>query len=114
MSLSYLDMVVAEALRMYPPLGHINRITTKTYKVPNSDVVLEKGTPIFVSMLGMHYDPKYFPNPNEFDPERFNGENKHNRPSCVYFPFGDGPHACIGERTFNFSFFTFLMALRSD
>jgi len=84
---------------MYPPLGHINRTTTKSYKVPNSNVVIEKGTPIFISMLGMHYDPKYFPNPNEFDPERFNIENKRNRPSCIYFPFGEGPHMCIGEET---------------
>ncbi|XP_012224510.1 cytochrome P450 6k1 [Linepithema humile] len=98
MSLPYLDMVISESLRMHPPLGHINRITTKTYKVPNSNIVIEKGTPIFISMLGMHYDPEYFPNPEKFDPERFNEENKRNRPSCVYFPFGEGPHACIGNR----------------
>ncbi|EZA62496.1 Cytochrome P450 6k1 [Ooceraea biroi] len=98
MSLPYLEMVVSESLRMYPPLGYLNRIANNTYKMPNSDLVVEKGTPIFISMLGMHFDPEYFPNPNKFDPERFTEENKQNRPSCVYFPFGDGPHMCIGTR----------------
>lgn len=91
-------MVVSETLRMYPTLPFLDRVTTETYKMPNSDVVLEKGTPIYISMLGMHFDPEYFPDPNKFDPERFNEENKRNRPSCVYFPFGEGPRACIGKK----------------
>lgn len=45
----------------------------------------------------MHYNPDYFPDPESFDPERFTEENKRDRPSCVYLPFGEGPHACIGE-----------------
>lgn len=98
MSLPYLDMVVSETLRMYPPLGYINRMPNETYKVPNYDLVIEKGTPVYIPMLGMHYDPEYFPNPNKFVPERFSEENKRNIPPCVYFPFGEGPHACIGIR----------------
>ncbi|XP_071580593.1 cytochrome P450 6k1-like [Temnothorax nylanderi] len=97
-SLPYLDMVVSETLRMYPPLGYLNRMANQTYKVPEYNLVIEKGTPVYISMLGLHYDPEYFPNPNKFDPERFNEENKRNRPTCVYFPFGEGPHACIGNR----------------
>ncbi|CAL1682604.1 unnamed protein product [Lasius platythorax] len=98
LSLPYLDMVVSETLRMYPTLPFLDRVTTETYKMPNSDLVLEKDTPIYISMLGMHYDPEYFPDPDKFDPERFKEENKHNIPSCAYFPFGEGPHACIGTR----------------
>ncbi|KAL6437257.1 hypothetical protein ACFW04_005052 [Cataglyphis niger] len=98
LSLPYLDMVVSEVLRMYPTLPFLDRVTTQTYKMKNSDLVLEKGTPIYISMLGMHFDPEYFPDPHKFDPERFNEENKRNRPSCVYFPFGEGPRACIGTR----------------
>lgn len=96
-SLPYLDMVISETLRMYPPLGYLNRLATQTYKVPEFNLVIEKGTPVYISMLGLHYDPEYFPNPSKFDPERFNEENKRNRPPCVYFPFGEGPHACIGK-----------------
>lgn len=96
MTLPYLDMVVSESLRKYPPLPFLDRVTTAEYKVPNSDLVLEKGTPIYIPMLGMHYDPEYFPNPDVFDPERFSEENKKNRKPFVYMPFGLGPHSCIG------------------
>lgn len=98
MNLPYLDMVVSEVLRKYPPLPFLDRVTGEDYKVPGSDLVLEKGTPVYISMTGLHYDPEYFPDPQKFDPERFNEENKKNRPGFVYFPFGDGPHVCIGLR----------------
>ncbi|XP_011866381.1 PREDICTED: cytochrome P450 6k1-like isoform X2 [Vollenhovia emeryi] len=97
-SLPYLDMVVSETLRMYPPLPFLDRVTMDAYKLPNFDLKLEKGTPIYISMSGMHYDPEYFPDPHKFDPERFTEENKRNRPSNVYFPFGEGPRVCIGTR----------------
>lgn len=97
-NLTYLDMVISETLRMYPPLGFLDRIAGQDYKVPNSDLTIEKGTPVIISMIGMHYDPEYFPNPEKFDPERFSEENKKTRPTYVYFPFGEGPHICIGLR----------------
>lgn len=96
--LPYLDTVLSETLRMYPPLGFLDRIATADYKVPNSDVIIEKGTPVFIPMLGMHYDPEYFPDPEKFDPDRFSEQNKKNRVPFTYFPFGDGPHVCIGQR----------------
>lgn len=102
--LPYLDMVVSEIMRLYPSLGFLNRTAIDDYKVPDSDMVIKKGTPVYIPMLGFHYDPQYFPNPYEFDPERFSEENKRNIPSCVYFPFGEGPHICIGKRL-HFDFF---------
>ncbi|KAL6424953.1 hypothetical protein ACFW04_009350 [Cataglyphis niger] len=98
MSLPYLDMVFFETLRMYPPAEYLQRTTTKTYNVPNSKLVIEKGTPIFISVRGLHYEPKYFPDPDKFDPERFSEENKRDRSRYVYLPFGLGPRACIGEK----------------
>lgn len=98
MSLPYLDMVISETLRKYPPLGFLDRITVSDYKIPNSDLVLEKGTPVYISMIGMHYDPEYFPDPHKYDPMRFSNEVKQTRPSFTYFPFGEGPHICIGMR----------------
>lgn len=92
-------MVVSETLRMYPPLGFLDRVANQDYKVPDSDLIIEKGTPIMISMIGMHYDPRYFPNPKKFDPERFNEVNKKNIQGYVYFPFGEGPHVCIGKNT---------------
>ena len=96
MTLPYLDMVISETLRKYPVLAFLDRITLADYKVPNSDLVIEKGTPIFISMTGSHYDPRYFPNPEKYDPLRFTEEAKRARQNFVYFPFGEGPHSCIG------------------
>lgn len=97
MNLPYLDMVVAETLRKYPPLPFLDRLTKENYKLPNSDLVIEKGTPVFISMTGLHYDPEYFPDPDKYDPERFSEANKKSRKQSVYIPFGDGPHICIGN-----------------
>ncbi|XP_015114681.2 cytochrome P450 6k1 [Diachasma alloeum] len=96
--LSYLHMVVSEILRKYPPLPLLDRVAAQDYKVTNSELVLKKGTPVYISLLGLHYDPQYFPDPHKFDPERFSAENKKTRPAGVYLPFGDGPHTCIGQR----------------
>ncbi|KZC14179.1 Cytochrome P450 6k1 [Dufourea novaeangliae] len=97
-TLPYLDMVVSETLRKYPPLGFLDRVAVADYKIPNSDVVIEKGTPVYVPMIGLHHDPEYFPDPEKFDPLRFNEENEQKRPNYTYFPFGEGPHICIGMR----------------
>jgi len=90
-------MVLSEVLRLYPSLAFLDRQTIEDYKISDTDIVIEKDTPIYVSMFGFHYDPKYFPEPDRFNPERFSEENKRNIPLYTYFPFGDGPHMCIGE-----------------
>lgn len=97
MDLPYLDMVISETLRKYPPLGFLDRIALQDYKVPNFDLTIEKDTPIFIPMIGFHHDPKYFPNPEKYDPLRFSENVKKSRPSFVYMPFGEGPHICIGK-----------------
>jgi len=48
-------------------------------------------------MYNLHHDPEYFPDPEKFDPERFNDENKKNIKPYTYLPFGSGPHNCIGN-----------------
>ena len=52
---------------------------------------------ILVPILGLHHDPKYFPDPERFDPERFSEEEKKERPHFCYLPFGEGPRMCIGK-----------------
>ncbi|XP_014296124.1 cytochrome P450 6k1 [Microplitis demolitor] len=98
MNLPYLDMVIAETLRKYPPLPVLDRVANENYKIQNSNLVLEKGTPVMISISGLHFDPEYFPDPHKYDPERFSEANKKTRKSCVYLPFGEGPHVCIGMR----------------
>lgn len=47
--------------------------------------------------MGLHYDSEYFPDPHEFNPDRFDDEAKQRIPQFAYLPFGDGPRNCIGE-----------------
>ncbi|XP_049962953.1 probable cytochrome P450 6a14 [Schistocerca serialis cubense] len=98
MSMTYLDKVISETLRKYPPVPLLNREVTQPYSVPGTNWTLEKGVAVFFPVMAMQYDPQYFPHPERFDPERFSEEEKSKRPSCVYLPFGDGPRACIGMR----------------
>ncbi|KAI4461650.1 cytochrome p450 [Holotrichia oblita] len=94
--MKYLNMVLDETLRKYPPASMINRVCTKDYEIEGTGVTIETGTRVFVSILGLHRDPEYFPNPGKFDPERFSDENKSNIRSFTYLPFGEGPRICIG------------------
>ncbi|XP_049855705.1 cytochrome P450 6k1-like [Schistocerca gregaria] len=96
--MSYLDKVVSETLRKYPPLSFLNRDCVEPYRIPDSDVVVDRGTGILISLFGLHYDPEHFPDPERYDPERFSEEQKAKRSPYVYLPFGDGPHICIGKR----------------
>lgn len=89
--------LLPEALRMYPPGVTISRTCTKNYTVPGSDVVIEVGTNVHVPVYALHHDPQYFPQPEKFDPERFNEEESKRRPNYTYLPFGDGPRQCIGN-----------------
>ncbi|XP_015379191.1 PREDICTED: probable cytochrome P450 6a13 [Diuraphis noxia] len=95
--LNYMEMVIAETLRMYPPLIALFRKASKTYRL-SDDLILEKGQKIVIPIYSLHFDSNYYPDPKKFDPERFSPEEKAKRPSGVYLPFGDGPRACIGKR----------------
>jgi hypothetical protein len=77
----------------------ISRECTKTYKIPDTDIVLEKGILTVIPILALHHDPKYYPDPERFDPERFSEEEKTKRHHYVYLPFGEGPRICIGMVT---------------
>ncbi|KAJ4434867.1 hypothetical protein ANN_23438 [Periplaneta americana] len=96
--MEYLDKVVSETLRKYPPVPILNRECTKTYHIPGTDVVLNEGDLTVIPVLGLHHDPKYYPNPEKFDPERFSEEEKAKRHHYAYLPFGEGPRICIGMR----------------
>ncbi|XP_077285308.1 putative cytochrome P450 6a14 [Arctopsyche grandis] len=96
--MEYLDMVISETMRKYPVVGIIPRTCTATDKLPDTDLVVEKGTKIAIPVLALHYDPNYFPDPEKYDPERFTAEAKRDRHPMVYLPFGEGPRNFIGLR----------------
>ncbi|RZB40991.1 p450 domain containing protein, partial [Asbolus verrucosus] len=91
-------LVITETLRKYPPVSFLTRRCVKDYKVPGEDVTVEKGTRVVIPVLGIHYDKEYYPDPEKFDPERFNEEKKSSRHSYAHIPFGEGPRICIGMR----------------
>ncbi|XP_011869161.1 PREDICTED: cytochrome P450 9e2-like [Vollenhovia emeryi] len=101
--MSYMDMVVSEALRKYPPVIVLDRLCSKRYELPPAQpgyksVILEPDTVLMFPAYALHRDPRYFPNPDKFDPERFSEENKDNIVPYTYIPFGHGPRKCIGNR----------------
>lgn len=100
-SMKYLDMIVAETMRMYTFAVVIERKVTKQYTMENNDgarVVLQPGELVWIPAFAIHRDPKHYPNPDKFDPERFSTMNKHNIRAGTYLPFGIGPRMCIGNR----------------
>lgn len=96
--MKYLFQVVSEVLRLYPPAPLIERTAIEDYKIQGSDLVIKKGTPVYVALYGLHRDPKYHPDPTRFDPDRFSDERKNDMLPCTYMPFGDGPRNCVGLR----------------
>ncbi|CAK9800911.1 Cytochrome P450 6k1 [Anthophora plagiata] len=96
--MKYLDMVIAETLRKYPPASMLSRRCEYQYQIPGSKVELPAGMRVIIPIYGLHHDPDYYPNPITFDPERFTEENKQTRHPYTYLPFGEGPRNCIGMR----------------
>lgn len=91
---------LAETLRKYPVLPFLDRVAVDDYKLPNSDLVIEKGTPVYIPVFGIHYDSEYYPEPEKYDPERFSEENRQKLPTFAHLPFGEGPRNCIGKALF--------------
>ena len=93
--LEYTAMVLSESMRLYPPAWAMGREALEDVSIgPYS---LRKGTMVFFSQYIVQRDPRWFPHPEHFWPERFTPEAKANRPRFAYFPFGGGGRQCIGE-----------------
>lgn len=105
LQMKYMDMVISEALRKWPTGVVGDRICTKPYTIKadpqrphEKPIHLNVGDPVWIPVYGLHRDPKYYPDPDKFDPERFSDENKANIQPYTYLPFGTGPRNCIGSR----------------
>ncbi|CAG9766996.1 unnamed protein product [Ceutorhynchus assimilis] len=96
--MKYLDMCVTETLRKYPSVPFLDRVTDSTYKIAGTDIILDKGIPIYIPLFGVHYNPDIYPDPHKYNPERFRDKSRLNKESLTYLPFGEGPRICIGIR----------------
>lgn len=93
--LRYTDMVVKESMRLYPPAWGIGREAVGDCEIGGYEV--PSGTQLVISPWVMHRDPRYFEDPETFDPDRWAGDAARKLPKYAYFPFGGGPRLCIGQ-----------------
>lgn len=93
-ALPYTERVIREAIRLYPPIWAMVRSPQKDceiggYRVP-------AGSAVLMSQWVMHRDPRFYDEPERFDPDRWLDERAKGLPRFAYFPFGSGPRTCIG------------------
>lgn len=96
--MKYLEMVIRETLRKYPIISFLHRESCAPYTVPQTGLKLDRGTTIIIPTQSIHHNPQYYPNPSNYDPERFNDENIQKNALNAFLPFGIGPRHCLGER----------------
>ncbi|MEO1286185.1 MAG: cytochrome P450 [Chloroflexota bacterium] len=94
-NLPYSRMVIDEMLRLYPPAWYTER--TPREDVQFGEYLVPAGTPVVVTVIATHRDPRYFDDPLAFIPERFAPENRDNIQKFTYLPFGSGTHRCMGD-----------------
>ncbi|CAL7950313.1 unnamed protein product [Xylocopa violacea] len=96
--MKYLDKVFKETLRKYPVLPLLTRNASEKYTFKGTKITVEKGTKLWIPVYGIQKDPNVYPDPENFDPERFNDVAEATRHPMAYLPFGSGPRNCIGSR----------------
>lgn len=100
LKIKLLDQFVTEILRKWSPSPAIERFCVKdfTFELDGKTITIPKDHSVLISTHGWHRDPKYFPDPDKFNPDRFNAEQIENQNLNAYAPFGIGPRNCIGSR----------------
>jgi cytochrome P450 len=93
--LRYLDSVIRETLRLYPPAYTIGREVVQTIELGGYEIT--PGAQLLMSQCVVHRDPRFFPEPTLFSPERWLDASIERLPRFAYFPFGGGPRVCIGN-----------------
>lgn len=76
---------------MYGAAAFLTRQVKNDYLIPETKIVLKKGLDVIIPMRSIHNDREYYPNPDLFNPERFNSDEKMKRDSMAWLPFGSGP-----------------------
>ena len=93
--LPYTERVVKESMRIFPPAYSFGREALADDEI--LDWPVAAGTTLFVFPWVLHRDPRFFPDPLRFDPDRWSDDFEQSLPRCAYLPFGSGPRMCIGR-----------------
>lgn len=91
----YIKMVLNESMRVYPPVWGIGREAIRECEV--GGYAVPRRSQIWINQWVLHRDPRYFENPEDFNPDRWSGDFAKHLPKFAYFPFGGGPRMCIGQ-----------------
>ncbi len=94
--LTYTRQIISESMRLYPPAWAIGRRALADHAL--GDYVIPQGAVILIAPAVTHRDPRFFPDPNRFDPDRWTPEAESARPKFAFVPFGGGARVCIGEQ----------------
>jgi cytochrome P450 len=95
MDILIIYFISSEALRKYPSIPMLPRVCTENYIIPGTEVLIQKDTTVMIPVHAIQNDPKYFPDPQTFNPDRFGEEHSANQ--NLFLSFGDGPRHCIGK-----------------
>lgn len=95
---------ISETIRKYPQ-NNLTRVAAESHTFTfkdRPDITIPKNTKIVIPVYALHRDPKFYPNPEVFDPERTQHEKLH---PMAFLPFGADPRSCIGNLILNFLFY---------
>ena len=95
-NLSYTRMILAESMRLYPPAWAVGRRALNDFEA--NGYLIPARSMVLMSQYIVHRDPRFYPDPERFDPERWRPEIAAARPKFSYFPFGGGTRICLGEQ----------------
>ncbi|XP_011685892.1 PREDICTED: cytochrome P450 6a2-like [Wasmannia auropunctata] len=100
--MTYMDQVLNESFRLLPAALIMKKRCTEEIELKGSDGIacrVQPGMEILLPVQALHKDPRYWKNPEEYDPDRFGPDRKYNIKKSTFFPFGEGPRTCVGMRS---------------
>ncbi|XP_066474652.1 ultra-long-chain fatty acid omega-hydroxylase isoform X2 [Tiliqua scincoides] len=92
----FTTMCIKESLRLHPPVTIISRRCTEDVTLPDGRVI-PKGNVCIISIFGTHHNPAVWPEPEVYNPHRFDSRNSQQQPPLAFLPFSAGPRNCIGQ-----------------